>query len=57
MGVKKRYRQKKKVLWIAHRQMLLDQALDSFSNQAYLTNLPHISSFNFRIVSGRGKTR
>lgn len=43
---------KKKVLWIAHRQMLLDQALDSFSNQAYLTNLPHISSFNFRIVSG-----
>lgn len=43
---------KKKVLWIAHRQMLLDQALDSFSNQAYLTNLPHVSSFNFRIVSG-----
>ena len=42
----------KKVLWIAHRQMLLDQALDSFARQAYISNLPHTSSFSFRIVSG-----
>ena len=43
---------KKKVLWIAHRQMLLDQALDSFEKQAYISNLPHTSSFTFRIISG-----
>ena len=43
---------KKKVLWIAHRQMLLDQAFDSFARQAYKENLPHISSFKFRIISG-----
>ena len=42
---------KKKVLWIAHRQMLLDQALDSFEKQAYISNLPHTSSFTFRILS------
>lgn len=46
---------KKKVLWLAHRQMLLDQALDSFRNQAYFSNLPHISSFKFRIISGSEK--
>lgn len=43
---------KKKVLWIAHRQMLLDQALEAFANHACLDNIPNISSFNFRIVSG-----
>ena len=43
---------KKKVLWIAHRQMLLDQALDSFEKQAFISNLPHTSSFTFRIISG-----
>ena len=43
---------KKKVLWIAHRQMLLDQALESFANHACLDYIPNISSFNFRIVSG-----
>ena len=43
---------KKKVLWIAHRQMLLDQAFDSFAKQAYRENLPYISSFKFRIISG-----
>ena len=41
----------KKVLWIAHRQMLLDQALDSFEKQAFISNLPHTSSFTFRIIS------
>lgn len=42
----------KKVLWIAHRQMLLDQALISFDNNAYDNILPNISEFNYRIISG-----
>lgn len=42
----------KKILWIAHRQMLLDQAADSFMKYAYAEIIPHISSFRFRIVSG-----
>lgn len=44
--------QKKKILWIAHRQMLLDQAAESFQKFAYTEVIPHISSFCFRIVSG-----
>ena len=44
--------QKKKILWIAHRQMLLDQAAESFQKFAYAENIPHISSFRFRIISG-----
>ena len=43
---------KKKILWIAHRQMLLDQAAESFQKFAYTEVVPHISSFRFRIVSG-----
>ena len=43
---------KKKILWIAHRQMLLDQAAESFQKFAYTEVLPHISSLCFRIVSG-----
>lgn len=44
--------QKKKILWIAHRQMLLDQAADSFQKFAYAEVIPHVSSFCFRIISG-----
>ena len=44
--------QKKKILWIAHRQMLLDQAAESFQKFAYTETIPHISSFSFRIISG-----
>lgn len=44
--------QKKKILWIAHRQMLLDQAAESFQKFAYAEVIPHISSFRFRIISG-----
>ena len=44
--------QGKKILWIAHRQMLLEQAASSFQNFAYAEVLPHISSFRFRIISG-----
>ena len=43
---------KKKVLWIAHRQMLLDQAAESFQKFAYAEMIPHISSFRFRVISG-----
>ena len=42
---------KKKILWIAHRQMLLDQAAESFQKYAYTEIVPHISSFSFRIIS------
>ena len=42
----------KKILWIAHRQMLLEQAAESFQKYAYAEVIPHISSFAFRIVSG-----
>ena len=44
--------QHKKILWIAHRQMLLDQAAESFQKYAYAENLPNVSSFHYRIVSG-----
>lgn len=44
--------QKKKILWIAHRQFLLDQAAESFQEFAYAENMPHISEFTYRIVSG-----
>lgn len=42
----------RKVLWLAHRTMLLDQAAESFRQNAYPEVIPHISSFSFRIVSG-----
>ena len=41
-----------KILWIAHRQTLLDQAAESFYRYAYAENLPHTSSFKYRIISG-----
>ena len=44
--------QKKKILWIAHRQMLLDQAAESFQKFAYSEVIPHIPFFQYRIVSG-----
>lgn len=42
----------KKILWIAHRHMLLDQAADSFQKYAYTEIMPNVESFTFRIVSG-----
>lgn len=44
---------KKKVLWIAHRHLLLEQATNTFINTAYSDMLYNISSFNYRIVSGK----
>ncbi|MCQ2375023.1 MAG: DEAD/DEAH box helicase family protein [Salinivirgaceae bacterium] len=41
-----------KVLWLAHRTMLLDQALESFRKFAYLENLPSVPNFTYRVVSG-----
>ena len=41
-----------KVLWIAHRQMLLSQALESFDGNAFQNILPHINEFKYRIISG-----
>lgn len=43
---------RKKILWIAHRQMLLDQAAESFQEFAYPEAVPNISSFKYRIISG-----
>lgn len=43
---------KKKIIWVAHRQMLLDQAAESFQKYAYAEAMPHISEFTYRIVSG-----
>jgi len=43
---------RKKILWLAHRQTLLDQAAESFQKFAYAAEIPHISFFRYRIVSG-----
>lgn len=43
---------RKKVLWIAHRHMLLDQAAESFQKYAYHDAMPNVSSFTYRVVSG-----
>lgn len=45
----------KKVLWIAHRHFLLDQAADAFQSFAYAEQMPHISSFAYRIISGSSR--
>ena len=42
----------KKILWLAHRHTLLEQAAESFQKYAYATTIPHTSSFTYRIVSG-----
>ena len=45
----------KKILWIAHRQMLLDQAAESFQKYAFAEVIPNISFFKYRIISGATK--
>lgn len=42
----------KKILWLAHRQTLLEQAAESFKKFAFANEVPHISSFSYRIISG-----
>lgn len=44
---------RKKVLWLAHRHLLLEQAADAFVVNAFNGNLINRKSFKYRIVSGR----
>lgn len=46
---------KKKVLWIAHRHELLDQALEALILSSYSSLLVNISEFKYRIISGHPK--
>ncbi len=42
----------KKILWIAHRHELLEQALETFKKNAFSNILKNKKSFNYRIISG-----
>lgn len=44
--------QHKKILWIAHRQLLLDQAAESFQKFAYESDMINHTAFSYRIISG-----
>ena len=44
---------KNKVLWIAHRHELLDQALNSFIDNSYSNLIPNRDTYNYRIISGK----
>jgi superfamily II DNA or RNA helicase len=44
-----------KVLWIAHRHELLNQALDTVENSAYYSTVQNIKQFKYRIISGHPK--
>lgn len=43
----------KKVLWLAHRHLLLEQAADAFAINAFSERLINRQSFKYRIISGR----
>lgn len=42
----------KKILWIAHRHLLLEQAAEAFSLNAYTDIMINNTSFSYRIISG-----
>lgn len=42
----------KKVIWIAHRQLLLEQAADTFKSNAYTGEMVNHTAFTYRIISG-----
>lgn len=44
--------QGKKILWIAHRHLLLEQAADTFIQNAYTDIMINRTPFNYRIISG-----
>lgn len=44
---------RKKILWLAHRHLLLEQAADAFAINAYGDSLINRQSFKYRIISGR----
>lgn len=46
---------KKKVLWIAHRHELLNQALETLKLSAYSSLLSNVTEFNYRTISGHPK--
>lgn len=43
----------KKVLWIAHRHQLLDQAAQAFVDNSFSTLMPEVSGYSYRIISGK----
>lgn len=43
----------KKILWLAHRHLLLEQAADAFSFNAFSDIVFNRQSFKYRIISGR----
>ncbi|MGC7872103.1 DEAD/DEAH box helicase family protein [Desulfosporosinus sp. SYSU MS00001] len=43
----------KKVLWIAHRHLLLEQAAEAFFRNAYTETMVNSTSFKYRIISGQ----
>jgi ATP-dependent helicase IRC3 len=47
--------QGKKVLWVAHRHELLNQALETLKSSAYRELLPQREDFRYRIISGNDK--
>ncbi|PSR16153.1 helicase [filamentous cyanobacterium CCP3] len=46
---------RKKVLWIAHRHELLDQAAETLQLSAYSSILGNIDAFRYRVISGHPK--
>ncbi len=42
----------KKILWIAHRHLLLEQAAEAFARNAYTDSMINHTVFNYRIISG-----
>lgn len=47
--------QRKKVLWIAHRHELLDQAFETLKFSAYPSLLSNVERFRYRVISGHPK--
>lgn len=46
---------RKKVLWIAHRHELLDQAVETLKLSAYSSLLSNVDEFRYRVISGHPK--
>lgn len=42
----------KKILWLAHRHLLLEQAAEAFARNAYTDDMVNRTVFNYRIISG-----
>ena len=44
--------QNNKILWLAHRHLLLEQAAEAFARNAYTDTMVNRTVFNYRIISG-----